>query len=172
MENQPSTARIALKWGLILGVAQIVFSTLVFLTDNFGNNALGSVAYLLIAIALVLAMRDFRTLNGGYMAYGEGISVGTLTAAISGLLSSLFSVFYMTVIDTNVMQRVIDKAREQMEAQGNLSDEQIDQAIEITQKFQSPGILFAVGVIGSALIGLIFSLVIAAIMKKDKTNPF
>lgn len=172
MENQPSTARVALKWGVILGVAQIAFSTLIFVTDNFGNNTLGSVTYLLIAVALVLAMRDFRTLNGGYMAYGEGISVGTLTAAISGLLSSLFSVFYMTVIDTNVMQRVIDKTREQMEEQGNLSDEQIDQAIEITQNFQSPGILFAIGVIGSAIIGLIFSLIIAAIMKKAKANPF
>lgn len=172
MENQLSTARIALKWGLIFGLAQIAFSIIIFLTDNFGNTALGSVTYILIAISLVMAMRDFRNLNGGYMAYGQGISVGTLTAAISGLLSSLFSVFYMTVIDTGIMERVMDKTREQMEAQGNLSDEQIDQAIEITQKFQSPGILFAVGVIGSAIIGLIFSLVIAAIMKKDKTNPF
>lgn len=172
MNDQPSTARVALKWGLILGVAQIIYSIIIFVSDNFGNRALGSVAYVLIIIGIVLAMRDFRTQNGGYMTYGEGLSTGTLTATISGLLSSLFSVFYMTFIDTGIMERVLDQAREQMEAQGNLSDEKIDQAMEITQKFQSPGILFAFGVLGAAFMGLIFSLIIAAFMRRNKANPF
>lgn len=172
MNEQPSVARIALKWGAILGIAQIIFSIIIFVTDNFGNSALGSVAYLLILGALILAMRDFRSLNGGYMTYGEGVSVGTLTAAISGFLSSIFSVFYMTVIDTGVMERVMDKTREQMEAQGNLSDEQIDQAMEISQKFQSPGILFVFGVLGAAFVGLILSLIVAAFIRRNKTTPF
>lgn len=172
MNDKPSTARVALKWGLILGVAQIIFSIIIFVSDNFGNTALGSIAYVLIIIGIVLAMREYRTLNGGYMTYGEGLSTGTLTAAISGLLSSLFSVFYMTVIDTGIMERVLEKSREQMEAQGNLSDEQIEQAIEVTQKFQSPGILFAFGVLGAAFVGLLFSLIIAAFMRRNKANPF
>ena len=172
MNEQPSTARVALKWGLILGIVQIAFSAIIFLTDNFGNNALGSVAYLLILIGVVLAMRDFRTLNGGYMTYGQGVGTGTLTAAVSGLLSSLFSVFYMTFIDTNVMERIMDKSREQMESQGNMSDEQVEQAMEMVQKFQSPGILFVFGILGSIIIGLILSLIVSAFLRRDKPSVF
>lgn len=172
MNDQPSTARVALRWGGILGIALIIFSLILFVTDQVGNTWLSLVTYALIIAGLTLAMRDYRTLNGGYMTYGEGLSVGTLTAAISGLLSSLFSVFYTTVIDTGLMERMMEKSREQLEAQGNLSDEQIEQSLEFAQKFQSPGILFLFGVIGSALGGLIFSLIIAAFMRRNKANPF
>lgn len=171
MNEQPSTARVALKWGGILGIASILFSLVLFLTDNVGNRGLSAISYALIIGGLILAMRDYRTRNGGYMSYGEGLSVGTLTAAISGLLSSLFSVFYTTFIDTGIMARAADTMRDQLEERG-IPDDQIDQQMELMQMFQSPGILFVVGVIGSALIGLILSLIIAAFMRRNKANPF
>lgn len=171
MNEQPSLARVALKWGVILGVASIIFSLILYLTDSIGNTSLSAVTYLIIIGGLVLAMREFRTLNMGYMRYGQGLSIGTLTAGIGGLLSSLFSVFYTTVIDTNVMARVIDKQRDTLEASG-ASDEMIEQQMKMMDMFQSPGITFAVGVIGSVVLGFIFSLIIAAIMKKEKTDVF
>ncbi|QJW88402.1 DUF4199 domain-containing protein [Spirosoma taeanense] len=171
MNEEPSTARVALKWGLILGVAQILFSTFLFLTDGIGNASLGYVSYALSIAGIVLVMRDFRTLNGGYMSYGQGLSLGTLTAAVSGFLSSLFSVFYMTVIDTGVMGRVIEKTREQLEDRG-VPDDQIDQQMQVVQMFQSPGLLFVFGIIGAAIGGLIFSLIIAAFMRRNRATPF
>ncbi|GAB3945608.1 hypothetical protein GCM10028805_14990 [Spirosoma harenae] len=171
--NEPiSTSRLAIKWGLILAVASIIYSIILFVTDSIGNRGLGLVAYALTITGLVLAMQEFKKLNGGYMTYSQGLSLGTLTAAISGLISSVFSVFYMTFINTNMMERAAEKAREQMEDQGKMSDEQIDQTIEIMEKFQSPGILFAFGVIGSVLLGLVFSLIIAAFIRRNKDNPF
>ncbi|WP_080059153.1 DUF4199 domain-containing protein [Spirosoma aerolatum] len=171
MEEKTSTTRVALKWALILAVVSIIYSIILFVTDSIGNRALGFVAYGLTIAAIIMAMREFRTLNGGFMTYGEGVGLGTLTAAISGFISSLFSVFYMTVIDTGIMTRAADKAREQMENQG-MPDEQIDSAMSIMEKFQSPGILFAFGVIGSIFLGLIFSLIIAAFIRRNKNNPF
>jgi hypothetical protein len=174
MEEQfpPTPARVALKWGLILGIATIVYSVILFMTDNIGNRELGFISYALIIVGIILAMREFRGVNAGYMTYGEGLTVGTLTAAISGLLGSLFSVFYTTVIDTGFMERMMEKTREQLEEQGKMSDEQIDQSIEIMQKFQTPGLLFIFGLLGTVLMGLLFSLIIAAFMRRNKANPF
>ncbi len=171
MNEEPSVARVALKWGAILGVVSIVFSLVLFMTNTVGNTSIGSISYLFTIGALILAMREFRTLNGGFMRYGQGLSLGALTAGISGLLSSIFSVFYMTVIDTGVMDRMIETQRDKAEASG-LSDEQIDAQMKIVEMFQSPGLLFVFGVIGSIFMGFLFSLVIAAIMKKEKTNVF
>lgn len=170
--NQPiSTARTALKWGVILGVALIIYSLFLYLTDNIGNSKLGWVSFVVSIGGLVLAMRDYRTLNGGYMSYSEGLTIGTLTSGVSGLLSSLFSVFYTTVIDTGVMERMVDKTRDQLEESG-LPDEQIEQQIKFVEMFQSPGLTFAFGVIGAVIFGLLLSLVISAIMRRNKPNPF
>ena len=171
MQEKPSTARIALKWGGILGLVLIVYSLVLFLTGTFGDSRLGWVSTVLSIGGLVLAMREFRTQNRGYMAYGEGVGVGTLTAAISGLLSALFTTFYTTIIDPNVMQQMIERVRVQYEERG-MSDEQIDQAMGFVERMQSPGITFAIGVIGAALFGLLLSLIIAAIMRRKRDNPF
>ena len=171
MNEQPSTARVALKWGAILGVASSIFSLILFMTDTVGNTGIGAISYLFIIGALVLAMREFRTLNGGYMRYGQGLGLGALTTGVSGLISGLFSVFYMTVIDTGVMDRMIETQRDKAEASG-LSDEQIDAQMKIVEMFQSPGLLFIFGIIGSIIMGFLFSLVISAIIKKEKATPF
>ncbi len=171
MNDQPSIARVALKWGGILGIALILYTLVLFLTDNMGNTKLSLVSSAITIVGLVLAMRDYRTLNGGYMSYGEGLSTGTLTAAISGLLSSLFYVFYTTMIDTGVLERMMDRMREQS-ADSGLTDEQIDQQMSVMQLFQSPGLTFVFGVIGAAIGGLLFSLIIAAILRRNRANPF
>lgn len=171
MEEKPSTARIALKWGGILGLTLCVYTLILFLTNNVGNSLLGWISFAITVGGLVMAMREFRTRNGGFMNYGEGVGVGALTAAISGLLSSLFSTFYTTLIDTGVMQRVIEQTRVKLEDSG-LSDEQIDQQMAFMEKFQSPGLTFLFGVLGAAFMGLILSLIVAAVLRRKKTNPF
>ena len=171
MNNVISPARTALKWGVILGIALIVYSLALYLTDSVGNSSLGFISFALSIAGLVLAMRDYRTLNGGYMSYGEGLSVGTLTSAVSGLLSSVFSVFYTTVIDTGAMARMVERTREQLEDSGT-SDDVIEQQLSIIEMFQSPGLSFAFGVIGSVIFGLLLSLVVSAIMRRNRANPF
>ncbi|MVM39197.1 DUF4199 family protein [Spirosoma sp. HMF3257] len=172
MNNQTSTARVALKWGLITGITLVVYSIILYTLDQATNRSLSLVIYAILIVGLVLGMRDYRTANDGYMSYGEGMSLGTLLSAIAGFLSSLFTVFYTQIIDPGFQQHLAEQVREQMEEQGNLSDEQIDQAIEMMQKFQSPGIAFAIGIFMTVLIGVIFSLIIAAFIRRNKTNPF
>lgn len=171
MNNQPSTARIALKWGLITGVALVLYSAILFTSGQTTNRLLSLMVYAILIAGLILAMREYRTANEGYMNYGDGISVGALLSAVAGLLSSMFSVFYTQVIDPNFYSELSEQMRTQLEDQG-LSDEQIDQAIAIAQKVQSPGIAFFVGILSTVLLGVILSLIIAAFIRRSKPNPF
>ena len=172
MEKIITPARVALKWGLITGVALILYSTILFTLDQTVNRGLSAIIYVILIGGLVLGMREYRTANSGYMTYGEGMSLGALLSAVAGLLSSLFSVFYTQIIDPGFQARLTEQVRDQMEEAGNMSDEQVDQAIEMMSKFQSPGLAFMFGILGTILIGVIFSLVIAAILRKNKSNPF
>ncbi|MCY7357768.1 MAG: DUF4199 domain-containing protein [Rudanella sp.] len=172
MNEQASTYRVAIKWGIFLGLFSIVYSLFLFLTGNIGQSWTSILSIVISIGGLVLAMREFRTLNGGYMSFGEGTTVGTVTGLISGLLSVAFSWFYMTIIDTNVMANMAEKTREALEKQGSFSDEQIDQQMEMMERFQTPGMLLGIGLI-SALIGsVIIALIVAAFMRKEKPSLF
>lgn len=172
MNNQPTTARTALKWGLITGIALIVYSTILYTFSQTTNSALSLIIYGILIVGLVLGMREYRLSNEGYMTYGQGMGLGTQLSAITGFLSSSFTVFYTQLIDPGFQERMTEQVREQMEEKGSMSDEQIDQAVEVMQKFQTPGLQFVFGLLGTILIGVIFSLIIAAFIRRNKTNPF
>ncbi|WP_080241216.1 DUF4199 domain-containing protein [Spirosoma rigui] len=171
MNDETSTARVALKWGVITGLALIVYSTLLYTLGQMANGMLTVIIYVIIIIGLVLGMREYRTLNGGYLTFGEGVGLGALLSAVAGLLSSAYTVLYSTVIDPGMQERVTEQMRDQLETQG-MSDEQIEQAVSIAQTFQSPGLQFIIGIFGTIFIGVVFSLVIAAILRQSKANPF
>jgi hypothetical protein len=74
----------------------------------------------------------------------------------------------MKFIDPTITDQIMKKAMEEMEKKG-IPDEQIDQAMEMTKMFMNPGAMFVMGLLGTILIGFILSLIIAAILKKDKS---
>lgn len=172
MNDQPSTTRTALKWGAILGLVLMAITLIMYLTDQSTNPLFSGLTLGAVVALLVLAMRDYRTLNGGYMTYSEGLGIGALLSAVAGLLSSAFSTFYNVVIDPTVQQRAMEQAREKMEAQGNMSDESIEQAMEWSQKLQSPGFTFIAGIFGTVIVGFLLSLIVAAFIRRNKANPF
>jgi uncharacterized membrane protein len=110
-------------------------------------------------------MREFKEQNGGYMTYGQGLGVGTLTSAVAGLLSSLISTFYIKFVDPTVLQRTMDEQRIQMEERG-MSDAQIDQAMKIAESMTGFSFLFAT--LAIVFFGFILSLIIAAILKRER----
>ncbi|GAB3022747.1 DUF4199 domain-containing protein [Spirosoma pulveris] len=172
MEEQPSTARVALKWGVIFGLVLMAITLIMYLTDQATNPLFSGLTLGAMVAFLILSMREFRSLNGGYMTYGEGLGLGALTSAVGGLLSSAFTTFYNVVIDPTVQQRALEQAREKLEEQGSMSDEAIDQAMEMSEKFQSPGFTFIAGVFGTLIVGFLLSLIVAAFIRRNKANPF
>lgn len=167
MQEQASTARIALKYGVITAVAVIVYSTIINIAGLTQNRALTSLSFIIMIAGIVWAMKEFRTQNNGFMSYGQGLGVGSLVSAIVGLLGSVFTMFYMQFIDTTIMQQSLNTARADMEARG-MDDAQIDQAMEISQKFMTPGMIFFIGILTYLILGFVISLIVSAIMRKDK----
>ncbi len=166
--EKPSSARVALKWGVITSVITIIYSVVSFMTGLFIKNTAASyVTYLFLLGGIILALKEYKTLNNNFLGFGEGLGVGTLMSAVTALISSIFSFLYITFIDTTIMQQITDMQREQMESRG-MTQEQVDQAMEMVNKFSSPGILFIFGVLGFIFFGFILSLIVSAVMKKDK----
>jgi hypothetical protein len=167
MEEKTSTARVALKYGVLGSVVIMVYSTILNVSGLSQNKVLSSLSFLLMLVAIVLAMKDFKEKNSGFMTYGEGLGLGSLTSAVMGLLTSAFTMFYIQFIDNTLLAQGLDQVREDMEKRG-MDDSQIEQAMELSQKFMSPGVVFVMGVFGYIVMGFIVSLIIAAIIRKEK----
>lgn len=165
-EDLPIT-RVAIKYGLIFGLISSIYSIMLYVFQLETNKFLPYLAWILIIAGIFQAIKDYRTQNQGFVSFGQGLGIGTLTATIMGLIGGMLNTFYITVIDKTPLQRIADMMQENLEKQG-LDDQQIENALEMSQKFQSPGLMFVFSVLGSAFIGLILSLIVSAILQRKR----
>ena len=158
---------VGLRFGALTGLVSIIIS--------FGINAVhletSPIRYLttaVLVVGIILAQRDFKLRNAGFMSYGQGLGVGTVLSVVVGLLSAAFTYVYTNFVDPNMMTRAMEKVRTDMEAKGTMSDAQIDQAMAMSAKFTSGPILLVLVLIGSVVIGLLISLITSAVIKNAK----
>ncbi len=162
-----TTTSVGLRYGLLTGLISIIISLGLF-AAHLEQSPLRFVTFLVLAGGMVLAMRYFKDNNYGFMSFGQGMGIGVVLSLVVGALSAIFSYVYMNIIDPDVVVRMMDKARTDMEAGGNLSDEQIDQGMAMAGKFMNGPIMMAFVLLGSVLMGALLALVVSAILKKAK----
>lgn len=167
MEEQTSTARVALKYGVLAAVVTMVYSTVLNVSGLGQNKTLASISYAFLIVAIFLALKEFREKNKGFISYGEGLGLGSLLSAVYGVLNAAFTIFYIQFIDASSIAQGLDQIREDLERQGK-DDAQIEQVLEVSQKMMSPGIMFVSVIVVTLISGFIVSLIVAAIMRKEK----
>jgi hypothetical protein len=174
--STPSTARVALKYGLLTGLGLIILYMIMNLTglaftDNKGIGLFNSLATLFIipCIGIILGMRDFKSQNSGFMSYGQGLGIGSLIGGVTGAVSATFSSLYNSFIDTSAITRTLEMQRHTLEDQ-NIDDAAIDQAMVMTEKMLSPSVAIPVTILMLVFLCFIYSLIISAIIKKEQNE--
>ncbi len=165
--NETTIKSVGLKYGVLLGAALIGFFLLIYILDLAGNQTIQWASYIFIIGAVFLAYREFKEGNDGFMSFGQGLGGGMLTIGVGSVISSLFSYVFLKFLDPSYMQRIVDITRERMEENPNLTEEQVEQAMESTMPFLTPEAITIFGIVGTLIVGLIICLIMSAIMKKD-----
>ncbi len=166
--EKTTVKQVSLKWGLYIGLVMIVWGLVMQIAGLVGNQLLGSVSYLFLIAGIVLAHKEFKNNGDGFMAYSQGLGIGTLLSVVSGAISVVFSYIYVKFIDDSMLTIVRDLQVEKMEEQG-LSDAQIEQAMEIAGKFMVPEVMFPLALLVMVFFGFILSLIVSAFTKN--VNP-
>lgn len=166
-EKEPSVGSVALKYGFIGALVSVVFTAVLLVAGVDVNSWIGSLGYLILIGAIVVAIKAYKESNYGYMSYGQGLGIGTIVSLIFGVLSGVFMYVYASFIDTTYQATIQDKQRIELEKQG-FSDEQIEQSMSITESFTSPVMMIVWTIVGYLVIGFILSLIISAIMKNKR----
>ena len=162
-----TTRKAGSLYGLYYGAFFVVFSFLLYSTKLDGNLLLNLTGWGIFIGVMVMAMRKFKEGNEGYMSFGQGMGVGFFYTLITGIISSVFDTFYLTVVNPQMLQDQLDKSIAVLESNPNMSDEQIEAGAELAQTFSHPVILFFIALFGAFIIGIIIALIVAAVIKKD-----
>lgn len=162
-----TTSAVGIRYGLLTGLVSILFSfvQLSFISDP--ETPLRWLSIVILVVGIVLAHKQYKQANSGFMSYGEGLGIGVIVSAVSGVLGGIFSYIYLTFIDPGYMQRVMELTRSRMEEKG-MDDAQIDQAMGMAEKFSTGPLSAVFAVVGALFIGFLLSLIVSAFTKNAR----
>lgn len=170
METQISPSKIGFQYGIIAGIFLVLYGLILQLTGLAANQALGYVSFVILAVIIYMAHNAFKNQGDGFMRFGQGVKIGFFVSLIGGIISSIFTYIYVSYVDDFIIREAVNKAYQDMEQKG-LSDEEINNAMSFMEKFMTPVFFMIIGLFLTIIFGLIISLIVSAITKKDNPQP-
>ena len=173
MENQANSKSFIVNNGLMLGVASILVSLIVYATGNHlpPHWSISLISIALTIGAIIYGSNQFKKANSGFMSWGQGVKIGVGIAILAGLIGAIYNYVFMTCIEPNYMEQLMEIQNQKL-FDGGMSEEQIEAANEMSKKFTSPLMGVAFSIIGSAIFGFIISAITSAVMKKTEENDY
>lgn len=170
---QSNHRKFGLKYGIIGGIALIIFSGILYKAGV--KYYLGEVAYLGYAITIGLAATaalSERQAGGGYLDFRQALRTAFTVFVIALAAQTLFTWWLMDVFDTHFKGDVSDAILQRTETflrGAGLTDDKLDQAMSVERsKDQYAPKYMIMGLAISYIAHFLIALLIAAIVKKKK----
>jgi hypothetical protein len=156
--------------GLIIAGVLIIYSMVITFRGLSGNKTLGFLSLMI----LLLAVAGFVFLYGRSeqfsLSFGQLFSYGFRTTAVATLVTIAFLVLFYLIFP-EYKDQMFEVSREQMQLQGNLSEDQIEQGLSVMKRFFWP-IVIGGALFNNLVVGAIGSLIGAGISPKGERRPF
>lgn len=151
------------KYGLLTAVATIAYVIVLHFAGQITNNLLMTLALLLLIGGIILAHLSYKKANQGQMSYGKGLLIGTILSLVTAIVTRIYLYIHIKFIDSELLDYYVEVQSFALEQRGT-DPEQID-AIIAGPMFSAEGFAL-MGLVFYFIVGVILSLVIAAITKK------
>ena len=172
MENQTAQPKkVIINYGLILGIISVFLSVIAYVTNTHlqPHWSVMVIGMLVFIAVLVYGIKAFKKQNSGFLSIGQALKVGIGIALIAALLGALWMLLLTNVLEPDYMEQVSEVQREQMmERFPDMSEAQMEQAMEMNAKFSSPWITIASSIVVNLFIGFLVALIAGAIMKQKR----
>lgn len=176
MANNNKLGTIALNYGLLWGIIGVVLAVVSYATgayDVSNNSEDGKIyTYLSYPLALlfpILAILKFKKAEGGFISFGQGFKMTFLVFLYSTILSVVWMLVYTLVLEPGYVDLALENIeRGMLENNPNMTDEEVEFGMSISQNMMSPGWLTTMVVIVMAFWGAIEGLILGAIFQKKR----
>ena len=173
--KQTTLFQNSLKWGLIVGGISIALTCVLYAVDYalLANWKTGIVMFVLFIGLAIYAGMTYRKEIGGILAYGKAFQHGFILFAISGLVSTIFTIVLYTVIDPELPAKLTEVALQNAQAMMEnfgMPEDQMDKAMEDARKrtenqFSTSGLAMTYGI--GLIIYAVLALITALFVRKN-----
>ncbi len=169
--EKPSIKSIAYTYGLYLGLLTVVGLVFQYVTGLEKNWVVSAVSVVITIIIYYYGIKAYKTNNSNFLSIKEAIKVGLAMAVVGGIIGAVYAYVHYEFIQPEFIDGIREKAYNDMTAGNqNMSEEQLETATTMMNIFTSPFFLSTMTLLASTFFGLIISLIIGAIMKKEDPN--
>jgi hypothetical protein len=167
MEEQPSVFKNSMNYGAMVGLLLIVVSFIFSLTGDM-NSKLASWTSTTIYIAgIYLAIRHFRDVyNEGFINYNRAFTLGLLISIFASFIYAVYFYIFLEFVNQDFITQSLTETYNGL-VEKNYSEEEIDKAMSMTSFLMKPSFFAIMAFFGNAFIGLLFTLAIGFMVKKE-----
>jgi hypothetical protein len=169
-EKSASIWKSSLTIGLYLAIALILVSVVFYVTGSPFSKVGQYLSYPIMIGGIILGQLAYKKALGGTLTYGQAVGAGVLTMVFASVISGIYTYLLYAVIDPSLQEQLRIYTEEQIIQKGGMPEEQVEMAVNMAAKFQTPPIMFAMAVVGGAFIGTIISLITAIFIKKNPSD--
>lgn len=169
-KTQTTYLKTVMYFGLLIGMALIVFSLAIQIAGLSTNKVAGYLSTIIFAAGIYLSIQKYRnSYMGGFLPFRQALGFGMLAGIFSAILISFFT--YLAVkFEPSLIEKQLELAQEEM-LKGGMSEEMVEQATNVSRKFLTPAGMFISSILTYSFFSFIISLVASAILKKER-SPF
>lgn len=164
--TQPSTRSLGVKYGLIMGLIGIVLFVVYDMAGVPNSSSIRYLGFIPGIIVLFLAHKAFKDEGDGYMSFGQGFGIGFTASLVSSLMNAVIIYVYVSFLNTDYIDNIKAENLRTWEEQG-MTDAQISQAEQFSEFMMNAGAFSIMAVIFGLIGGVIMSLIVSAITKKQ-----
>lgn len=156
-------------YGVLTGLALAGWTSLEYLLGFHGSATgryTGFMAFFIFFFGLLQGIRAYRNKEKqGLISYWEAVFAGAVITLLAGLLQAAFTYVYTLYINPGLIDYIIEQQRQALTARGATVAQIAEQARKTRETYQAlPLALRSLG--GYLATGMIFSLIMSAVLKK------
>ena len=176
MTETLSPGKSAINYAITFGIIMILEFVIMYVLDINPQEspiigaAINILNYLVLPFLFIyLAANHYKTkINHGFISLGETIKIGLTISALAALM---YGVFYLIFdfIFPEFKDELLNQIQEITVKQNpTMTSEQLKMSMKFVKMFMNPYVVVPFTIIMYCVIGLIHSLIVGVIVKKDK----
>lgn len=170
MEEKVNVWKANMTNGLILALAGIAFSLIIYFLDLTFNKSVGYINVPIQIALLYFLLKSYRdNFMHGKITYGQSVGAGVVMFVYFSVIFAVYTYLLWSVIDPGMVKKSMAFAEDAMVQKGT-PQAAIDAGMAFTAKIMKPGIMAFFSIFGSMFFGVIYSLLVSIFIKREE-NP-
>jgi hypothetical protein len=176
MEKSISPAKSGIVFGVLFGVIMVLEFVIMYVIGmkSLVNSSAGVIVnianYLILPVIFIFSgCNNYKkNINNGFVSFGECLKTGVSITFIAAIIYATFNVIF-NLIFPEFIDEMISISKEAMISKNpEMTGEEMEMGLSVIKKFMNPLIVFPFTLAMYSFIGLIYSLIIGAILKNEK----